>query len=187
MLKIYLGCIFALLVSATALAGPKLDSLLVYGKDFIFSVEEPIGWVADTKRADEYQCNILIYPGSHDWKNSDGMIRIRVDDKTDEHVDKDLAADMNDYRSHYPNVQFADIIASHPEYRVYPKVFYIPNNFYEYVAYVNPGPQSALMFSVAMNKQKIKASQNELTAFREAIASLRMLKSPKPSAPANGP
>ena len=106
------------------------------------------------------------------------MIRIRVDDKIDERVDKDLAADMNDYRNQFPNIQFKDIAVSHPRYRIYSKVFYVENNFYEYVAYINPGPQSALMFSVAMNTQKTEATQSELATLQKVITSLQMLKSP---------
>jgi len=179
--KVRLACLIALFVSGAVQAQQKLDSLLVYGDNFIFSFKEPDGWVTDTEHATEYQANALLYPKSQSWQNADGMIRIRVNGKTDENVEKDVAADMSDYRQHFATIQFRDIAVSHPTCHVFPKVFFVKNTFYEYVTYVNPGPQSALMFSVSMNKQKTEATQSELTAFQKVISSLNMLKAPRPN------
>jgi hypothetical protein len=82
---------------------------------------------------------------------------------------------MSEYRTRYAKVQFKNLSVTHPEYKVYPKLFSVPNEFYEYVAYVNPGPKTKLMFSVSMNRQKIEASVSEMEAYQKVIASLQML------------
>jgi len=56
------------------------------------------------------------------------------------------------------------------------KVFYIPGKFYEYVAYVNPGPKKPVLFSVSMNTQKLEASAKELEAYKSAVQSVTLLK-----------
>ena len=181
------SCLAALFLfmGASAQAQQKLDSLLVYGKAFVFSVKEPDGWVGDTQHAGEYQVNVLFYPQSQNWKTASGLIRVRVGDKTDEKTEEDLAADMDGYRSQYPTIQFKDFAVSHSKYRVYSKLFFVQNEFYEYVVYVNPGPQSVFMFSVAMNKQKREATRSELAVLGRVIASLEMLTAPQPGAPAD--
>jgi len=160
-----------LLTTPAVSADQKLDSLLVYGEGFVFSVKEPEGWIADTETADEYQANAVL----HAISGPDAPIRIRVNDKTDEHLERDLSADMESYKKQNPKVRFKDLDIQHPKYRVYPKLFYIPKQFYEYVVYLNPGPQSHLCFSVAMNSHT-QATPAQLSAFRSAVASLELIK-----------
>ena len=50
-----------LVVLGVVRAQPGLDSLLVYGEGFAFSVKEPEGWIGDTEHAGMYQANAL-YP-----------------------------------------------------------------------------------------------------------------------------
>ena len=44
-------------------------------------------------------------------------------------------------RREYPKIKFEDIKITHPSYKVFPKLFTVPDLFEEYVAYVNPGPK----------------------------------------------
>jgi len=83
---------------------------------------------------------------------------------------------MRAYRAQYPKVQFKDITATNPSYLCLAKVFYIRGEFYEYVAYVNPGSQKPVLFSVSMNTQKSEASAKELEAFKSTIYTLTLLK-----------
>lgn len=184
-MKRWILAIASLTVLGTVSAQPKLDSLLVYGQGFAFSVKEPDGWIGDTEHAGMYQANALFYPKAQDWNDTDGLIRVRIGDKSDENVEEDLAADMNGYRQQHPNIQFRELAVTHPKYRVYPKVFLVPNEFYEYVAYVNPSPKSKYLFSVAMNKRKREATKNELDALGKVIASLESLGAPQQGVPAD--
>jgi len=83
---------------------------------------------------------------------------------------------MREYRAQYPRIQFKDIPAKHPNYLCLAKVFYVPGKFYEYVTYVNPGPQKPVLFSVSMNTQNSEANAKELEGFESAIRSLTLLK-----------
>ena len=100
------------------------------------------------------------------------MIRVRVNHKTDENSLEDLKADMRQYRQRYPNVQFVALEVAHAEYKTYTKLFAFPNDFYDYVAYVNPGPSSSFTLSVAMAKEKVPATQDELAAYADVVRSL---------------
>lgn len=180
MIRIFLLLLSCLLAQAS-FAGDvphvekRLDSLLVYGQGFIFSVKEPAGWKGDTENAAQFSTNIIFYPASQSLDNAQTIIRVLIADKTDENVNEDLAHDMKEYRAQYPNIVFKKLAVTHPNYRVFPKLFTVPGSFYEYVAYVNPGPTKKLMFSVLMNKQKKEASGLELDVYQKIIASLQML------------
>lgn len=156
-------------------AANKLDALIVYGEGFAFSVKEPSGWKGDTANANHFSANIIFYPATQTSETANTIIRVLITDKTDENINQDVEHDMGEYRAKYPKIIFRDVAASHPQYQVYPKLFTVPDSFYEYVAYVNPGPAKRLMFSVSMNKQGKDASVLELDTYRKIIASLQML------------
>jgi hypothetical protein len=154
----------------------KLDQLLVYGDDFMFSVKEPHGWSGDTTTAGKFESNVILHEAGQPAGSILGLIRIRVNTKVDENTSADLEEDQRSYKAQYPKVQFKDISVRHSKYLCLAKVFYIPGEFYEYVAYVNPGRTKPFLFSVSMNTQKSEASPKELEAFKSAVQSLTLLK-----------
>jgi len=164
------------LLTQRGIAQQKLDELLVHGDNFAFSVKEPAGWKGDTKGAAEFQSNLVLREIGQTSNEVSGMIRIRVNGKKDENTQADIEEDIRAYRAQYPKVQFKDLSVASPRYRCLAKVFYVPGLFYEYVAYVNPGPGKPLLFSVAMNTQKVEATAKELGAYKSAVESLTLLK-----------
>jgi hypothetical protein len=154
----------------------RLDQLLVYGDGFVFSVKEPIGWVGDTETAAQIDANLLLHETSQPHESTSGLIRIRVNDKVDENTNADMEADIRDYRTQYPEVKFKDIPAKAGRYLCLAKVFYVPGEFYEYVAYINPGLGKPILFSVSMNTGKSEASTAELSAYESVLQSLTLLK-----------
>jgi hypothetical protein len=171
----------ALLVSiATAQSdnspAPKnIDTLLVYGDGFLFSVKEPDGWhcVCD-EQASQYNVNAIVLPSDEQSRAHHVAIKVRVNQKSDENTIEDLKADMQQYRRKYPKVQFADLSVAHPEYKTCAKLFLFPNDFYDYVAYVNPGPRTWFTLSVSMSKEKVPATKAELAAYEKVLQSLNV-------------
>lgn len=159
-----------------SLAQQKSDQLLVYGNDFLFSVKEPKGWAGDTTNADKFEANVVFHEANQPLDSYAGLIRIRLNPKEDENTSIDMEDDMNDYKQRFPGVQFKELTVKHPNYVCIAKAFYIPGDFYEYVAYVNPGPKKQILFSASMNTGKSVASPKELAAYRTAIESLTLLK-----------
>ena len=163
----------------TAATTPKakepMDTVLVFGDDFLFSLKEPDGWhcVCD-ERAMQYGVNAVVFPSAPDSRAHHLMIRIRVNKKSDENTALDLKADMQDYKQKYPNVEFAALDLSHPEYKTYTKVFQFPDGFHDYVAYINSGPQTWFTLSVSMTTEKLPATPDELAAFKKVVQSLRI-------------
>jgi hypothetical protein len=156
----------------TPVSKDKLDRLIVYGDGFAFGVKEPDGWRADTEDlARKYHVNVLFAPAKQDG-SSDITIRVRLNKKVDENTIEDLNYDMEQYKKDYPKAKFNDLLVQHPDYKTFGKLVYMPDNFYEYVAYINPGPISKFTFSAAMSKRLRPATQEELNAFDSVLRSL---------------
>jgi hypothetical protein len=170
-----LAGLLALAVSGPAGGEAPLDQLLVYGNGFAFGVHEPPGWHGSTTEAERLSCNVVFYRKDESADAAVALLRIRINHKTDENIDADLQADMDHYRSQYPKVEFRSLSVSHPSYRVAAKLFTIPGEWYEYVAYLNPGRGKPWIFGASMNKQRSEATAEELAAFRKVIASLALL------------
>jgi len=139
-----------------AFAQQKHDRLLVFGDDFMFSVKEPPGWNGDTTNAEKFQSNVVLHETGQPADSFSGLIRIRVNTKVDENTSTDLQEDMHQYRAQYPKVQFKDLSVKHPQYTCLSKVFYVPGQFYEYVAYVNPGLKKPLVFFSGHEQSKVR-------------------------------
>jgi hypothetical protein len=164
------------LTIAVAASTARADGLIVYGDKWAFSVVEPKEWHGDIQLAERYQVNIVFLPEQASSKAADVTIRIRVNSKTDEEISKDLAADMEEYRAKYPKVTFTDLAVSHARYPVVSKLMSVRNEFFEYVAYLNPGKEYPYVLSVAMSKARVAASTEELAAFRKVLASLQFMR-----------
>jgi hypothetical protein len=174
--KLWVCLLIGCCLMQSAFAQQKSNRLLVYGDGFAFSLEEPPGWRGDTKSAEAFGANAILYEIAQPSDSMTGLIRIRVNSKEDEDTQADMDADMHDYQSRYPKVQFKDLPIETLGYRCLAKVFYIPGKFYEYVAYVNPGPKKPFLFSVAMSAQKSEASAHELEAYMSTVRSLTLIK-----------
>ena len=176
--KILIGIsIFFIFITTFAVANEKapLDSLMVYGEGFAFGVKEPKGWVGDIQNSSKFHANIIFYKKSKTAENAKALIRILVAGKADENTKADLEYDMEGYKSKYSKVKFKDIDISHPTYKTFPKLFFVPNTFFEYVVYINPGKGIPQLYSVSMNKQKEEATKEELEAFRNIVSSILMI------------
>jgi hypothetical protein len=176
---IVLAGVLFVIPSGRTQSSPKMNSLIVYGEDFSFGVKEPDGWQGDTDAiARKYHVNVVFSPvgGSGD---DDATIRVRVNKKVDENTVEDLNYDMGGYKKDFPNAQFQDLNVAHAEYKTFPMLVFVANQFYEYVAYLNPGPGRPFILSVAMSTHKTPATDEELKAYESVLKSLVWLSGPK--------
>jgi len=164
-----LSLLLFLILHSTAFS----DGLIVYGDNFSFTVIEPTNWIGDTSNAAKMHANIIFYEKQP--SENAAIIRVRVNSKVDENTKEDLLHDMRQYRAKYPKVVFEDVPVTHPQYSIFPKLFYIPDDFYEYVAYINPGADVDKMFSVSMSIQKRRATKDDFGAYKKVIESLLFL------------
>ncbi len=174
--RFWVSCLIAVILSFPSLAQQKLDQLLVSGDNFLFSVKEPAGWKGDTASAENFQSNVVLHEATQPTKSLAGLIRVRLNDKTDENISADMEDDIRTYKAQYPKIRFRDIAMRNPAYPALTKVFYVPGQFYEYVTYMNPGRGKPFIFSVSMNSQKSEATAKQLGAYESTLASLKLLK-----------
>ncbi len=156
---------------------PKdMHGLMIYGDGFLILASEPEGWDTDTDAiALKYQSNAVFFPRNQASRSHHVNIRIRLNRKTTEEPREDMDADVSGYKKQYPAAQFSALKIDHPEYRSSAKLFFTPGDYYEYVAYLNPGAEHSLMFSITMSKEKVSATTAELAALEHILRSLRLV------------
>ncbi len=174
--RFWVCCTIVFTLSFSSFAQQKLDQLLVYGDNFLFSVREPAGWKGDTASAEKFHSNVVLHEATQPAESLAGLIRVRLSDKTDENISADMEDDIRSYRAQYPKIQFKDIAIRNLAHPAVAKVFYVPGQFYEYVTYMNPGLGKPFIFSVSMNSQKSEATAKQLGAYESTLASLKLLK-----------
>lgn len=151
-------------------SSPAIKGLLVYGDDWWFSVQEPVGWHGDTQSFS--QANIVFYRSAETWKTSTTIMWIQVmpDDGPD--VAGDLTADMEHWKQKYPAIQFQDLVAPHPQYKSFGQVYLVPGEDPSYAVYLDPGPKTKYYFIVTMQPEHRAATPEELAVFRGLVASI---------------
>jgi hypothetical protein len=131
--RFWVSCVIALTLSFSSLAQQKLDQLLVHGDNFLFSVKEPDGWKGDIAGAETFQSNVVLHEATQPTESLAGLIRVRLNDKSDENISADMEADIRTYKAQYPKIRFKDLAIRNSAYRALARVFYVPGQFYEYV------------------------------------------------------
>jgi hypothetical protein len=168
-LLLVLGAI--LLVAPLAADGD--GGMMVYGSDWGLLISEPAGWHGDTEEvAKKYRVSVVFLPQAAESRKADVTIRVRVGKKTDDNIAGDLTADMDGYKKEYPKVEFSELSDIDSRYPVVAKMFFVRGEFYEYVAYLNPGKEYPHILSVALSKAKEAATPSEMAAYQKVIQSL---------------
>ena len=152
-----------------------MNSLIVYGDGFSFSVYEPDGWMGDTDSAASYGgSNIIFYPEGAGPGGDATLIQVSVFEKKDEKTEEDLAYDVAQY-AEYAGLHTEKIALGHPEYQVFSKLVYVKGSFHAYIAYLNGGVRYESGLSTVMTVVGREATDAELDAFRQVIASLWLM------------
>jgi hypothetical protein len=166
---------FLLLFPSFLQQNEKMDRLLVYGDGFVFGVKEPDGWHGDIDSAANYSANIVFTGPGYDSTSPYDIIRVRVNSKVDENTSADLEYDMKQYSDQFADIKFDSLRVDHPKYKCYAKLFFVENDFYEYVTYLNPGKKFGYTLSVSLSTKDTSATEQELIAYRTVVSSLQCL------------
>jgi hypothetical protein len=164
---------------------PK-DRVTVTTPDYVLTAHIPEGWQGDTETAKKYQGSMFFTPKAAGPESA--KILVSVHYKSDENTELRLQGEIANYRKRYPHLELADLDVKHPQYATFGKLFSQPNDFYQYIAFLNPGTAYGNTLYVAMLKQKTPATPEEMAAYQDVLQSLKMtLVEHRPGKPAKPP
>jgi hypothetical protein len=181
-----LGVAAALLTVPPAVGAEEAtDVVTVTTKEYVLTVHTPEGWQGDTEAAKKYQGAVVFTPKAASPDSA--KILVSVHHKSDENTELRLQGEIAQYRKRYPHLELAELDVKHPQYATYGKLFSQPGDFYQYIAFLNPGQIYNYTLYAAMLKQKAPATPEELAAYKDILQSLKItLVSAKPAAPKPG-
>lgn len=166
-------------VVATLLAAPPAvkaeeakDMVTVTTKEYVLTAHTPAGWLGDTEGAKKYQGVAIFTPKA---AGPDGAkVLVSVHHKYDENTELRLQGEIAQYRKRYPHLELTDMDVKHPQYATFGKLLSQPDDFYQYISFLNPGTVYPYTLYVAMLKQKTPATPEELAAYKDILQSLKM-------------
>jgi hypothetical protein len=169
----------ALGVAATLLAAPPAvkaeeakDVVTVTTKEYVLTVHTPEGWQGDTEAAKQYQGVVVFTPKAAGPDSA--KILVSVHHKSDENTELRLQGEIAQYRKRYPHLELKDLDVKHPQYATFGKLFSQPDDFYQYISFLNPGAVYPYTLYAAMLKQKTPATPEELATYKDILQSLKM-------------
>jgi hypothetical protein len=160
--------------AAAAKPGTEIPKVEVEIKDFSFSAHTPAGWREDKEAAKKYQVNLVFVPEAEEARAGGAVIQVSADHKFDENVSLRIQSQVEAFRSRYPRLEVADLDVKHPKYATYAKQLSQAGDFYQDVAYANPGSISPYVFYASLTTRKAPPTAAELAAFREVLESLEI-------------
>lgn len=152
--------------------GKKLVAIL---SDISFSVPIPDGWAGDASDAvRKLDAHIALSKGKYFQGTSEPLIRVRINRTTDHQPQKDLDADIDEYRQIYPDMKLRNLHVAHDGWTCVAVDFVRPD-FRQSVAYCDPG-SGLYVFSFVMTKRmKGPMTIGELRGFREVVRGVEIL------------
>ncbi len=168
------GVVFALLATPLAVRAEEAkDSMVtVTTKDYVLTAHTPEGWQGDTEAAKKYQ-GAVIFTQKAAGPDA-AKILVSVHYKSDENTELRLQGEIAQYRKKYPHLELTDLDVKHPQYATFGKLFSQPGDFYQYIAFLNPGAIYSHTLYAAMLKQKAPATPEELAAYKDILQSLKI-------------
>ena len=158
----------------------KMDTLLLNGNDWVFSVKEPSGWIGTTEGAEKLPSNVYFYPDPPNDMEARPLIYIQLTDKLEENMGKVIKEDMRIFKKNHKNTKFKEIAVNHENYNTAAKVFTVYGEFYEYVTFLNPGKEIKYQMAIIMRVYKREANDKELGAYKAVIASIHWFEGVNP-------
>jgi hypothetical protein len=159
----------------------QLSALLVYGDDFVFAIQAPAGWRADTGAAKDLGADVVFFPEPAGSRAAGVTLRVRGTKETGKDLAADLAADLASYRKRSSQVQSGDLDVRHPTYATAARAFFVPGSFYEYVAHLDAGGAPPVHLAVTLAKANAAATPGELAAWREVLQSITLVSEAAPT------
>ncbi len=160
----------------------KPDSLdfnsgLIYGKDHLFALSAPTGWVLDNSSGVSQGLHAVFYPRGGSWEHSPSVMYANTASKKvkgNETLEKLITFDVSRYKQNYvslkivnaPDIQLTDHKSAVVKY------FYYSNS--EAVAYID---EENIVVLIVLSSTSQPEFEKSLTPFSQLVKSYRFLTS----------
>jgi len=153
-----------------------MNAGIVYGKDHVFAIKAPDGWVLDNQSGVRQGLQAVFYPEGGSWKESKAVMYVNGAGKSaDDTLEKFVERDVAGYREQSPGLKVADdeTLPVGGKEKVLVKRFSGDRGgSYEAVAYVE---ESKVVVIIALHARTREEFESALPAFRKLVSSYRFI------------
>src|ERR1044072_256477 len=153
---------------------PDKQTGLVYGKDHVFAVTAPEGWVLDNKSGVEQGIHAVFYPVGSNWRDSKAVMYVNTAAKSDT-LEKFIEGDVAGFRKDSPGLKVTDdepLTVAGKERVIVKRFSDDQYGNHEAVAYVEESKVVVIIVFTARTKKDFEAA---LPAFRKLVSSYRFI------------
>ena len=154
------------------------DAYLMYGKDHMFAIKGPAGWIVDAATGTKLGVHAVMYPEGSSWREAEATMYTSFVHKTPDAptIEKIVADDIAGFKKDSPNVIVADadpLPLGAGKEKVIVKSFRADRgNNIEMVAYVD---ESKVVIMIVLSARTEKAFLATLPLFKELVHSYRFV------------
>jgi hypothetical protein len=147
---------------------------IVYGKNHVFAVTAPEGWVLDNKSGVGQGLHAVFYPVGSSWTESKAVMYVNAAPKS-ETLEKFIEGDVAEFRKNAPGLKVTDDetpTLAGKEKGVVKRFSDDESGSHEAVAYVE---ESKVVVMVVLTARTRKEFESALPAFRQLVSSYRFI------------
>jgi hypothetical protein len=170
-----LSTILILLVFNQMLFGQNdLNTGIIYGDKFAFSLTAPKGWILDNKSGVTQGLYAVFYRQGESWDKALTVMYANtasLEDKAHKTLDQLIKYDLDNFRSNYSDIKIIDGNNIVIKDKIIAKVKYLSGKSYgnyEAMAYIDAGKTGIM---IIMSSRSENGYKNSLTAFEDLVKS----------------
>ena len=152
----------------------SMNTGIIYGKDFAYSLTAPDGWVLDNQSGVGQGLHAVFYKKGFTWANAEVVMYTSMspfDNRYQRTLDELIMYDVNTFKKNYPDILITDAPDIAIKDNLSAKVKYLSGKSYgnfEAIAYIDAGKNGVLIVVSSKTKDGLTSS---LSAFQSIIKS----------------
>lgn len=151
-----------------------MNTGILYGKDFVYSLSAPDGWLLDNKSGVGQGLHAVFYKKGFTWSNAEVVMYANTssfDNKNHKTLNDLITYDVNTFKKNYSDILITDAPDIAIKVDLIAKVKYLSGKSYgnfEAIAYIDAGKNGVLVVVSSKTKEGLTSS---LSAFENLVKS----------------
>ena len=173
-MKKLLFTLFFLAISIKIFTQEELNTGIIYGKNYVFSLKAPEGWILDNKSGARQGLQAVFYRNGEAWNNAITVIYANsasLEDPAHKSLDELINYDINNFKKQYPGIYILDgdniLIKDGLTAKVKTMSGQSYKNF-DAIAYVDAGKNGIM---IVMSSRTKEGFDNSKSAFESLVKS----------------
>jgi hypothetical protein len=161
-MKKLLFILYFLTISISIFSQEELNTGIIYGENFVFSLTAPDGWVLDNKSGARQGLQAVFYRKGESWNNATTVMYANaasLENDAHKNLDQLIKYDMDSFKKQYSDLNITDGDAIFLKTGGTANIKYLSGNF-EAIAYVDAVKNEIMIVMSSRTKEAFDSSKS---------------------------